>query len=104
MSHLEIGRLAIKCSIKRPVLHSAPTGRVTDAQNQALQTQSLLAAPLLDLLPLETTAVILCRPSSNRDGGLTTMYTTSDLRMHDMVFIDNQNGVCLQAAGERDLV
>jgi hypothetical protein len=40
----------------------------------------------------------------NRDGGLTTMYSTADLRMHDMVFIDNQNGVCLQAAGERDLV
>ena len=31
----------------------------------------------------------------NRDGGLTTMYSTADLRMRDMVFIDNQNGVCL---------
>ena len=38
----------------------------------------------------------------NRDGGLTTMYNTQDLRMEHMTFIDNQKGVCLQTAGERE--
>lgn len=38
----------------------------------------------------------------NRDGGLTTMYNTQDLRMRDMTFIDNKSGVCLQTAGERE--
>ena len=36
----------------------------------------------------------------NRDGGLTTMYKTKTLKMHDMTFIDNEKGVCLQTAGE----
>jgi hypothetical protein len=31
----------------------------------------------------------------NRDGGLTTMYQTANLQMHDMTFIDNEKGVCL---------
>lgn len=30
------------------------------------------------------------------------MYNTQDLRMHDMTFIDNEKGVCLQTAGERE--
>lgn len=38
----------------------------------------------------------------NRDGGLTTMYKTADLRMSSMTFIDNEKGVCLQTAGERE--
>lgn len=32
------------------------------------------------------------------------MYKTEDLRMRDMTFIDNQMGVCLQTAGESELV
>lgn len=40
----------------------------------------------------------------NRDGGLTTMYKTADLRMRDMTFVDNEKGVCLQTAGEREQI
>ena len=40
----------------------------------------------------------------NRDGGLTTMYSTQNLQMHDMTFIDNEKGVCLQTAGERERI
>ena len=40
----------------------------------------------------------------NRDGGLTTMYNTQNLQMHDMTFIDNEKGVCLQTAGERERI
>lgn len=36
----------------------------------------------------------------NRDGGLTTMYKSKDQRMSNMVFVDNEKGVCLQTAGE----
>ena len=32
------------------------------------------------------------------------MYTTLDVRMHDMTFIDNEKGVCLQTAGEREMI
>jgi len=38
----------------------------------------------------------------NRDGGLTTLYTTLDQRMRYMTFFDNQLGMTLQSAGERD--
>ena len=40
----------------------------------------------------------------NRDGGLTTMYDTANLQMHDMTFIDNAKGVCLQTGGERERI
>ena len=40
----------------------------------------------------------------NRDGGLSTMYSTADLRMRDMTFVDNEKGVSLQTAGEREQI
>ena len=40
----------------------------------------------------------------NRDGGLSTMYDTAHLLMHDMTFIDNASGVCLQTGGERERI
>jgi len=64
MSHPESGPLAIICLIKRPVSLFAPTGSQIDAQDQALPTQLLLAVSLLDLSPLETTALTLLQPSS----------------------------------------
>lgn len=38
----------------------------------------------------------------NQELGLSTMYSTEDMRMRNMVFIDNQSGMCLQTAGERE--
>jgi hypothetical protein len=32
------------------------------------------------------------------------MYNTQNLQMHDMTFIDNEKGVCLQTAGERERI
>lgn len=40
----------------------------------------------------------------NRECGVSTMYQTMDLRMNNMVFVDNQMGVSLQTAGEREKI
>ena len=36
----------------------------------------------------------------NKDGGLTTMYRTDEMRMSHMTFIDNEKGMSLNTAGD----